>query len=395
MTINFRFVSSIRRFACLRTACVVVLVTCLATVAASDDVETLAFTETEIDRILLHGPWPSELPEDAGNELSGIAWAEQLGEALFFDKKLSGNGTLSCASCHQPVNGFADGLAVAHGVTQHVRNTQGLWNIGAQRWFGWDGGADSLWAATLRPLLSPVEMAGDIPSIADWLRQKPVAYQAFNEHRRYQSLPNQDEALVVFAAKCIAAYMRTLVSEPTAFDQFRQALADEDEEAQSIYSVSAKRGLKIFIGDANCHACHYGPHFSNGEFHDIGRPFFTGVGQVDPGRYSGIERLQEDRFSLTGLYNGTKDQNEIRKSTSVRKGQVNFGQWRTPSLRNLLLTAPYMHDGSVLTLDAVVKTYVHIDLQRLHAKGESILRPLSLSDSQIADLVSFLKSLSP
>jgi len=177
--------------------------------------------------------------------------------------------------------------------------------------------------------------------------------------------------------------------------KFRAKLLAGDTTALESYSAAALRGLKIFLGDANCHVCHFGANFSNGEFHDVGRPFFTDVGQVDSGRHSGIKRVRDDKYNLTGDFNGVTDQRELRKIRTVRLSQNNFGQWRTPSLRNLTLTAPYMHDGSLATLRDVVDYYSDIDPTRLHSKGESILKPLDLDEQSRSDLVRFLESLSP
>ena len=188
------------------------------------------------------------------------------------------------------------------------------------------------------------------------------------------------EEFVVLLAKAIASYTRTIVSPQTEFDTFRAALLAGDVQALEKYSASALRGLKIFFGSANCHVCHFGANFSNGEFHDVGRPFFTGVGRVDPGRHSGIKRVKGDRYNLAGEFNGVVEPRELRKTQTVKLTQSNFGQWRTPSLRNLTLTAPYMHDGSLATLKDVVDYYSDIDPARLHSQGESILKPLNLDE---------------
>jgi len=363
-------------------------------VAADSSAEGL-FTPVEQTRIEAFGPWPVAVPADEGNEYSGLKWAEELGAELFFDTSLSGSGDIACATCHLPSLDFSDGRALAVGTGRHVRNTQSLLNTGLQRWFGWDGGADSLWAAALRPLLSDVEMANDITTIATRLKSDTDFVSTLRMSGvMSETQPLADEALVVVAAKAIAAYTRTLVSGPTPFDRYRQALIDDDISGRNAYPVSAKRGLKIFLGEANCSVCHFGPNFSNGEFHDTGRPFFTGVGQVDPGRYSGIKRVRMDRYNLIGKFNGKPTEQSRRKTETVKLGQVNFGQWRTPSLRNLRNTAPYMHDGSLETLRDVVDAYADIDPARLHSRGESILKPLALSDSERADLVAFLISLS-
>jgi len=203
-----------------------------------------------------------------------------------------------------------------------------------------------------------------------------------------------DEDMVVLAAKSIGAYVRTLQSVRTPFDRFRDALVTGDSAGQSEYSESAKRGLKLFIGEANCRACHFGENFSNGEFHDTGRPFFTGVGRVDPGRYTGIQRVRSDPYNLLGEFAEGPGQNDKLKTSNVKLSQSNWGQWRTPSLRNLKHTAPYMHDGSLRTLRDVVDAYADFDPSRLHAAGESLLKPLALNEQQRNDLVAFLLSLS-
>lgn len=355
--------------------------------------EEIVFTDSEKSLLEAFTPWPAVVPADPGNEYSGLKWAEALGAQLFNDPVLSANKSISCASCHQSSKGFSDGFALPKaGVAPHVRNTQGLQNIGYQRWFGWDGGADSLWAASLRPMLSEIEMASDIEGVAKKLRDTAYLAEAL-EQNDLEIAELDDETLVVTVAKFIGAYMRTFVSGKTSFDEFVSSLLP-DGEVQSQYSLPAKRGLKIFIGEGNCFVCHFGPNFSNGEFHDIGRPFFTGVGKVDSGRFTGIQRLKSDPFNLDGRYNGTNVENEILKTTTVKSSQENFGQWRTPSLRNLLLTAPYMHDGSLATLRDVVDYYAEIDPARLHSKGESILKPFQWSDSEREDLVEFLKTIS-
>jgi cytochrome c peroxidase len=359
---------------------------------------SIKFTETEIQQLQAHGPWPVEFPSDPGNELSALPWAVQLGERFFNDKNLSGPGTVSCADCHQADKGFTDGLAVAQGTGTHVRNTQGLLNIALQRWLGWDGGADSLWAASLRPMFNDIEMQNTEQGVADYIRTLPESTW------QHASLPSDSplnikeldaNQLSVLVAKTIAAYMRTLRSPETEFDRFRTALLNNKQSGIDEYPDAAKRGLKLFLGEANCWLCHFGPNFSNGEFHDIGRPFLTGVGQVDPGRYTGIKRLRQDPYNLLGAYAQSATEFEKLKTESVKLGQSNWGEWRTPSLRNLSLTTPYMHDGSIPTLRGVVDAYADIDPDRLHTDGEAILKPLDLSEQQREDLVTFLLTLSP
>lgn len=359
----------------------------------------VVFTEKEIGVIASQGPWPVTIPNDPGNELSGDVWAEQLGASLFREASLSNGGRVSCHSCHRAELGFSDGLPIAIGEQKAVRNTQGLLNVGLQRWFGWGGGADSLWAASLRPLLAEHEMGNDIPGLAAKLRSNKVFMEkisAFAERKNSNERANvySDTDLVVLAAKSIAAYVRTLRSGITPFDEFRVALLQNDVHGIDTYPDRAKRGLKLFIGEANCRVCHFGANFSNSEFHDIGLSFFTAVGQVDPGRYAGIERIKKDPFSLLGDFGVQVSGAERFATSNVKQSQLNWGQWRTPSLRNLTLTAPYMHNGSLSTLRDVVDWYSDIDLERLHTEGESLLKPLVLNEQQRKDLVAFLESLS-
>jgi len=168
-----------------------------------------ALSDQEVSLLKSVGPWPVSTPRDPGNELSGLQWAEQLGEKLFSDTDLSGNRRMACITCHLPDKGFADGLKVAVGASTHVRNTQGLFNAGLQRWFGWDGGADSLWAASLRPMLSDIEMDADISAVASLFRDKEYVSAAFAQHTDVATLT--DEAFVVLLAKAIAAFTRDQV----------------------------------------------------------------------------------------------------------------------------------------------------------------------------------------
>jgi len=218
--------------------------------------------------------------------------------------------------------------------------------------------------------------------------------QLEHETPEYKFDLNNDTDLVVLAAKTIGAYTRTLLSGTTPFDDYRNALISNNAQSMANYSDAAKRGLKLFVGEANCHVCHFGANFSNGEFHDIGQPFFTEVGQVDPGRFDGIARVQQDPFSLIGSYAVQVNDNERFTTSNVKRSQMNWGQWRTPSLRNLTLTAPYMHNGSLSTLRDVVDWYSDINPDRLHTDGESLLKPLNMSERDRMDLVAFLESLS-
>jgi cytochrome c peroxidase len=355
--------------------------------------QLLDFTQEEVAAILRHGPWPPPWQPDASNRVSGRREAIALGERLFFEPRLSGDGAVLCASCHSPWRAWQDARPRAR-ATQALpevdRNTPSLLNVRYSRWFGWDGAHDSLWSQSFRPLLDPREMNAGAAHVAKLIRE------AFA--RDYQSAfgaapDGPDERLLVDAGKALAAFQETLATGRTPFDDFRDALERGDRAAAARYPLAAQRGLRTFVGKGSCSVCHFGPAFTNGEFADTGIPFFAAPGRVDPGRHGGIARLKASRFNLLGPYN---DDPARATATGVRHVQAqhrNFGEWRVPGLRNVALTAPYMHNGSLATLRDVVKHYSELNEERLHLDGERILRRLELSAAEIDDLVAFLESL--
>jgi cytochrome c peroxidase len=352
------------------------------------------FTEAELGRIAAHGPWPLPWTADPGNRVSGNAAAIRLGHALFFDPRLSANRRVACATCHVPAKGFQDGRATGRGLANGVRNTPSLLDVRHQRWFGWDGGHDSLWAASLRPILDPREMGGKKARVARALRSRTEVDCHYRE--AFGKPPHaSDPELLVNVAKAIAAWQEALVSPATPFDEFRDALQRQDTQAAAAYPPAARRGLRLFLGRGQCATCHAGPLFTNGEFGDTGMPFFIKPNGVDPGRQGGIKRLLASPFNLLGNYNDDATRDNATATKYLRPEHRNFGEFKVPSLRNLTLTAPYMHNGSLATLRDVVRHYSELDEDRLHADGERILKPLHLGEAEIDDLVAFLESLSP
>ena len=370
----------------------VVLLVLATVVSAAEEVGE--FTAAELGRIAAHGPWPLPWTPDTGNRVSGNAAAIRLGRNLFFEPRLSASRRVACASCHNPAQGFQDGRIIARGLVDGVRNTPGLLNVRHQRWFGWDGGHDNLWSASLRPILDTREMGGSAARTARVLRDK--AGLDCHYRQAFGKPPDaSDPELLVNVAKAIAAWQETLVSPPTPFDLFREALQRSDVQAIAAYPTAAKRGLRLFLGHGQCATCHAGPLFSNGEFGDIGVPFFIKPEGVDPGRQGGIKRLLANPNNLLGTHNDDATRENATGTKHLRPEHRNFGEFKVPSLRNLTLTAPYMHNGSLATLRDVVRHYSELDEDRLHADGERILKPLKLSEAESADLVAFLESLSP
>jgi cytochrome c peroxidase len=365
----------------------------LLALAASAAAGAAEFTETETRAILSHGPWPAPWTRDPSNRVSGNAHAIELGERLFFDRRLSGNGEFSCSRCHLPERNWTDGLARAFGLEEVDRNTPSVTNARYQRWFGWDGANDSLWAQSVRPILDARELGAGAARVAELMRADRDLSCRYR--RAFGSAPGaDDDRVLVDAGKALAAFQETLVSGRTAFDEFRDALARGDKAAAARYAGPAQRGLRIFIGKGSCNMCHAGPSFTNGEFHDTGIPFFIRPGQVDSGRHGGIKRLLANPMNLLGPYNDDAARSSAVGTRHVALEHRNFGEFKVPSLRNLALTGPYMHNGRLATLRDVVKHYSEISPDRLHSDGEAILKPLGLSERETGDLVAFLESLS-
>jgi cytochrome c peroxidase len=358
--------------------------------------DTLPLPPHEARQVLRHGPWPPAPPRDPTNRVSGDARAIALGRRLFFDARLSANGALACAGCHVPGRAWTDGRRRAVGLEPLERNTPSLLDVGLQRWFSWDGRADSLWSQSLKPIIDPREMGARAAHAARAVRRDPALAclyaRAFGEAPR-GSTDGDDEQALVNIGKALAAYLETVISGRTAFDDFRDALARGDATAAGAYPAAARRGLRIFLGRGNCGVCHLGPTFTNGEFHDVGVPFLLAPGRVDGGRHEGIKRLRADRFNLLGRYSDDASGAAATKTRHVELQHANFGQFKTPSLRNVAVTPPYMHDGRYATLREVVRHYSELDMERIHTHGEQLLRPLRLTDAEVDDLIAFLETL--
>ncbi|MEO9576154.1 MAG: cytochrome c peroxidase [Tateyamaria sp.] len=346
----------------------------------------------EISQTLSLGPWPPEPEPDKSNRVSGDRASIALGEDLFADPILSKDASLACSSCHDPAQGFTVPLPRAVGREVLDRNSPSVVNLGGLRWFGWGGKSDNLWAASLHPIVADQEMAHSPQSLQAALsasRFKP-AYEAI-----FGPIDTQPpEAVLVNTAKALAAYQEVLVTRSTAFDVFRDALEEQDHATALSYPEAAQRGLRIFLGRGNCIMCHSGPRFSNNEFHDAGVSYFIDETTVDQGRFGGLKFLLSNPYTLAGEWSDDEDKQGAWAVRNVRQTHADFGTFKTPSLRGVVETAPYMHNGSLPDLTAVVRHYNEIDLERMHADGEAILQPLNLSEAEISDVVAFLETLS-
>ena len=329
----------------------------------------------EVRQVLGYGPWPPPARRDAGNRVSGNAKAIELGRQLFRDPRMSPVGYIACVTCHQPDRAFTDIKARAHGMADLPRNTPALANLRLQRWYGWGGASDSLWMASVKPILDAREFDGNPALVARLFAREPDLAACYRAVFGASPLRQPHQTVVVNVGKALAAYVETLVSGRTPFDDFRDALARGDASAAAQYPADALRGLRVFIG-RGCATCHRGPNFSDGDFHP-GAPAHDDGGRLDDARY-----LKASRFNLLGAYNddGSRANANATRQLALHDGLR--GRFRTPTLRNVAVTAPYFHDGQV---DRLVDAVQHASL------GNDDAQPLLMGE--IDDLVAFLATL--
>jgi len=329
-------------------------------------------------------------PADPTNAHADDPRAAALGARLFEDPRLSRNGRVSCASCHPPAQAFADGLARSRGIAETVRNAPSLVGAAWSPWQFWDGRADSLWAQALGPLSHPDEQGLDAPGIA----QVVVAHYPREYAEVFGVAPFAEplaaaEQTAVNTAKAIAAFERSLRPAPTRFDAFADALAAGPATATQL-DAAEQRGLRLFLGRGQCLRCHFGPLFTNHGFHN------TGLGpherKFDVGRIDGIETLLKSVYNCRGEHSDDP-RRDCPQLQYLRRGTPELvGGFKTPGLRGLRQTAPYMHDGRFTTLEQVVGHYNRAP--NLDARyGHSELMPLGLTAAEQQDLVAFLGSL--
>jgi cytochrome c peroxidase len=287
---------------------------------------------------------PAAVPFPADNPFSEKKRA--LGEALFHDKRLSVDGSLACASCHERGKGFADGKVQGRGVPGRAlkRHTPTLWNLAWASPVFWDGRARSLEEQVTGPISSPDEMALPVATLVARLAADPAVTRAFAD--AFPEAPRVDAANL---AKAIATYERTFVSPDTRFDRW---IAGD----QRALTPSEIAGFGLFTGKAQCVKCHSGFALTDYAFHDIGLP------GDDRGR-GAVLRLEAAEHAF-----------------------------KTPGLREIGRSAPYTHDGSLATLDDVIRHYVSGVVDR-PTLSKDLTRGLELSDAERADLIAFLGTL--
>lgn len=350
---------------------------------------------------------PMVIPDPPRNPTSMEKVA--LGRLLFFDPVLSGNRDLSCASCHDPAFAYADGKTVSLGtgnvpvkrnsptVLDTAFNGLTLTNAHpdpAQAPLFWDSRARSLENQARAPVRALDEMRGAafdeaqiFPEVSRRLATIPSYVTAFEAAFGPDSI--SEDTIV----EAIAAFERTLVTGPSAFDRWLDRLRAGDPAPTADFGEAAIRGAALFVGKADCVRCHSGPLLSDGEFHMIGVPSRDGAGSTDRGRLEGVERLKADRFNAAGAHSDAPEGAQAKVTRATVVDPDAWGRFRTPSLRSAAATPPYMHQGQLATLEEVVRFYDTLEgATSLDHHGERMLEPLGLSEQEREDLVAFLRA---
>lgn len=281
-----------------------------------------------------------DYPED-----EAPSWREvQLGKTLFFDPRLSAKQDRSCASCHNPDLGFGDGLTLSAALDGKPldRHTPSLYNLAWGSVFLWDGRAASLEEQSLMPIASAVEMNMPLEVLVERLTK--VDYY----RGEFSAIYNEADIGPEYIGRALASFMRAIVSDNAPFDRYLEG----DTTAMS---PEAQRGFDLFAGKAQCSQCHSGPNLTDDSFHNLG------MEGSDPGR------------------------------AEVVAAPHLHGAFKTPGLRNVTLSAPYMHDGSLPSLEAVIEFYNRGG--NTPVNRSDLIKPLNLSAKEIADLIAFLGAL--
>lgn len=335
------------------------------------------------------------LPRDPSNRYADDPRAAALGARLFFDTRLSGNGRVSCGSCHQPDRNFQDDKALAQGVGTTSRRTMPIAGTAYSPWLFWDGRADSQWSQALGPLESAAEHGGTRTQYAHVVAEHyRDAYETvFGAMPSLKGTPRDDISRVYAnIGKAIAAYERRIQFAPARFDKFvDEELNGRAHSPQTAFSADEEAGLRVFIGKGSCVNCHNGALLTDNHFHNTGVPANTAVSAPDSGRATGVRHVVSNEFNCTGHFSDAKPEDCQELRFTATEGEELVRAFKTPSLRNVADRSPYMHAGQIATLDDVI---AHYSNPRPAPFGHSELKPLHLSRDEQRQLVVFLRTLS-
>lgn len=291
----------------------------------------------------------------------------ELGRMLFFDRRLSGDGTINCATCHDPEMAFTDGLdiSLSYPTTRNWRNSPTLINVGLQRYLFHDGRSLSLEDQALFPMMSAFEMNQNLDLLEEEIRAVPEYVAAFQK-------VFGGEVTRERIAMALAAFERTLVSRNPPLDRFLKG----DRKA---LSAEAQKGLAVFRGKANCTECHFGPSLSDHKFHALNLP--ENIEQEKDPRVAATRRYVAKVYHYEDYRNLTQDPGRYL----ITKDKKDWKAFKTPTLWEISRTGPYMHNGIFSSIDEVIEFF-----DRGGGAGNTALKPLKLSKREKAQLKAFL-----
>lgn len=351
-----------------------------------------------IDSLALDRLGPA--PADPSNRFARQAAAAALGERLFHDRRLSADGRVACATCHRPEQHFADPSPRSRGLGLTRRHAPSLLGAAWSDWFYWDGRRDSLWAQALTPIEHPDEQG--LPRRAALRVLAADPYYAAMYRRVFGEPPPSADSDATAAGnaqavdqafanlgKALAAFVTELRPAPGRFDRYAAALR-RGGDGDGLLSPTELAGLDLFIGRAQCVTCHNGPLLTNQGFHNVGTAEAS-ARPPDQGRWQGIREVRQDPFNCLGAFSDAEPAACALRYLQDQGAQLQ-GAFKVPTLRNVALTAPYMHDGRFADLRAVIDHYAAApSADRL---GHQEILPLTLTGTEREALVAFLRTLS-
>lgn len=292
----------------------------------------------------------------------------ELGKMLFFDRRLSGDGTMSCATCHTPELGFSDGLAISlnYPTTRNWRNSPTLINVAFNKFLFHDGRVETLEDQALFPMMSSFEMNQNLDYLEEEIRSVPEYL------KRFKQVFGSEDITRKRIAMAIAAFERTLISLNAPLDRFLKG----DTEA---LSAEAKMGYEIFTGKGKCADCHFGINLIDDKFHALNVPEPPDF-QTDP-RVAATRRFVAKLYHYEDFRNLAEDPGRYL----ITKDRRDWRAFKTPTLRDIAKTGPYMHNGFFNTLDEVIDFF-----DQGGGPGNTVLKPLSLKSSEKQALKTFL-----
>ena len=317
----------------------------------------------------------------------------RLGEALFFDPNLSSCATVACATCHLPEKGFSDGAAVSTGCQGATgrRNSQTVYQAAYLSHLFWDGRVQSLEQQVLNPVVDPVEMANTWDNVLAYLKTgaHPATGKSFPDAKQfyetYFGKTFEGEISTTTVAKAIGAYERTVNSMNSPFDRWVQG-------NDKVLTERQKKGLLVFFGRGKCSACHAPPHFTDSDFHNLGVPNV------------GHEKAEQFPSNSTICKGITPDVDPGRAEVPPLQASCgDVATFKTPTLRNVTLSAPYMHNGAFATLEAVMAHYEELakgtitpllgELDADVRKGATLFGAGGGEADDLANMVEFMRAL--